>query len=181
MSKLKDIVIGGIIEREGGYSNNPNDAGGETMYGITKDVARKNGWRGEMKDLPLAVAYKIYSDKYWDALNLDGIEKLSLPIAVEIADTGVNMGVATAAKFLQRSLNVFNSQGKDYPDIKVDGQIGGATISALNKFLLKRGAKGEQTLLKALNALQGAGYISIAEYNPKNETFTFGWFVNRIS
>jgi hypothetical protein len=30
-----DSLIDGVIGREGGYSNNPNDSGGETMWGVT--------------------------------------------------------------------------------------------------------------------------------------------------
>ena len=46
-----------LIKREGGYVNNPADRGGATKYGITQSVARENGYRGNMKDLPLDVEY----------------------------------------------------------------------------------------------------------------------------
>ncbi|MFX8535331.1 glycosyl hydrolase 108 family protein, partial [Acinetobacter baumannii] len=45
-----------LIKREGGYVNNPADRGGATKYGITQAVARTNGFKGSMKDLPLDVA-----------------------------------------------------------------------------------------------------------------------------
>ncbi|EPH1975837.1 glycosyl hydrolase 108 family protein, partial [Acinetobacter baumannii 45002_8] len=41
-----------LIKREGGYVNNPADRGGATKYGITQAVARTNGFKGNMKDLP---------------------------------------------------------------------------------------------------------------------------------
>jgi lysozyme family protein len=50
--------------REGGYSNNPNDSGGETMWGVTDRVARANGYAGPMKDMPREVAKNIYFASY---------------------------------------------------------------------------------------------------------------------
>ena len=48
-----------LMGHEGGYSNNPSDPGGETMWGVTKVVARKYGYNGPMKQLPKATAEKI--------------------------------------------------------------------------------------------------------------------------
>jgi hypothetical protein len=35
-------------------------------------------------------------------------------------------------------------------------------------------------MLRALNALQGARYIDIAEGRPSQEAFTYGWFLHRV-
>jgi lysozyme family protein len=35
-----------LIDVEGGYTNNPDDSGGETMWGVTIAVARRNGYTG---------------------------------------------------------------------------------------------------------------------------------------
>ena len=43
---MKDRIINAIIDREGGYVDEPDDSGGETNYGVTKAVARANGYRG---------------------------------------------------------------------------------------------------------------------------------------
>ena len=40
-----------ILLVEGSYSNDKNDKGGETKYGITKERARECGYKGNMKDL----------------------------------------------------------------------------------------------------------------------------------
>jgi hypothetical protein len=56
------------------------------------------------------------------------------------------------------------------------------TIAALREYLSKRGpADGAKVLLRALNALQGAFYIGLAESRPKDERFVYGWFFNRVS
>ncbi|OUJ77248.1 hypothetical protein BXA17_19190, partial [Acinetobacter baumannii] len=54
-----------LIKREGGYVNNPADRGGATKFGITEAVARENGYKGNMKDLPLEFAKSIYKKQYW--------------------------------------------------------------------------------------------------------------------
>lgn len=175
---IKDQVIGGIIDREGGYVNDASDSGGETKYGITVKVARGYGYTGPMRDLPRGIAEKIYSDWYWYSLHLDEIEMIAPGIAAEMADTGVNMGTGRAAGFLQRALNAFNQRGSLWPDIDVDGAIGPMTIDALRAYFDHR--KDAPVLLAALNALQGAAYIDLVEHREKDEKYVFGWFRNRI-
>ena len=102
-------------------------------------------------------------------------------IAAELFDTGVNMGPQVAAGFLQRSLNVLNRQGHDWADLPVDRHIGPATLDALSRLRAVRGAAGEAALLKALNALQGARYIELAEGRAANESFLFGWLASRVA
>lgn len=179
-SPLKKQIIDEIIAREGGYVNDPSDSGGETMFGITAKVARAAGYNGPMKDLPRAMAFDFYGHLYWDSLKLDHVEQKSVLLAEELADTAVNMGVGRAGTFLQRALNAFNNGGTDYPDLKVDGQVGMQTIDALNKFLAKRGQAGVTVMLRCLNALQGAFYIELCEQRAKDEKFVFGWFQNRV-
>jgi lysozyme family protein len=177
---LKDKIIDEIIRIEGGYVNDPSDSGGETRYGITKAVALENGYTGDMKSLPRELAVKIYEDKYWEPLHLTAIERMSPKIAEELADTGVNMGIKRAAKFMQRSLNVLNNKGKIYPDLTVDSQLGAKTLRALGDYLAYRGKEGEEVLYKMLNCLQGSFYVVLSERREKDERYIFGWFLNRV-
>ena len=177
---LKAKIVAEIIGREGGYSNNPADSGGETMYGITVAVARANGYTGPMRAMPRAVAERIIGAEYCDALSLDAVEALTPPIAAELADTAVNMGVAVAGRFLQRALNAFNQGGGLYRDLAVDGRCGPVTVAALRAYLAHRRTDGERVMLRALNALQGARYIELAEAREKDEAFVFGWILNRV-
>ncbi|MDH5258997.1 MAG: hypothetical protein OEX07_13365 [Gammaproteobacteria bacterium] len=181
MSELKESVIAGIIKIEGGFIDDPDDSGGATNYGITEEVARNNGYTGDMRDLPMQLVTDIYSGRYWDVLSLDDIEKLSVKITEELADTGVNMGVERAGTFLQRSLNVLNKDEKFYDDLKVDGQVGRMTIQALADYLAHRGNQGEVVLYRMLNALQGAFYVLLCERRVKDEKHIFGWFSNRVA
>ncbi|MBZ6379088.1 hypothetical protein B5C34_09525 [Pacificimonas flava] len=166
---------------EGAYSDHPSDRGGRTMLGITERVARRWGYSGAMRDLPLATAVAIYRSLYWDSLELDRIaEDFSGAIAAELFDTGVNMGPGKAAEFLQQALNALNRQERDWADIAVDGDLGPATLRALGALKRKRGERGRAVLMKMLECLQGARYVRIAEGRPQNEDFVFGWFENRI-
>ena len=175
-----DHILDGVIGREGGYSNDPNDAGGETMWGITARVARANGYKGAMLQMPRETALAIYRKRYVEGPGFDRIASLSAPIAEELVDTGVNMGPQTAARFLQRALNVFNRQGRDFADIAVDGEAGTGTRAALSAFLARRGGEGEKVMLAALNAQQGERYLALCEARAQNEAFAFGWFSNRV-
>jgi len=89
------------------------------------------------------------------------------------------MGTGTAATFLQRALNVLNRQAGDYPDIAADGRIGNMTIAALTACLNVRRKAGERVLTLICDALQGARYVAIAEANPSQEAFVFGWIAHR--
>ena len=170
-----DQIIDGVIRAEGGYVNDPADRGGETNFGITIATARDNGYAGPMKAMTRDFARGVYLKQYVAAPGFDMIGELSMAIAAELVDTGVNMGPKVAATFLQRALNGLNSQGKDWPDLLVDGDTGEKTAAALKAFLGKRGAEGERRLLLLLNALQGERYLSLCEGRVANEAFLYGW------
>lgn len=173
-------IIEGIIEREGGYSNNPRDAGGETMYGITATTARANGYTGAMRDLPRDLAAKIYLHRFVTAPGFTKIVAINTAIGEELVDSGVNCGPARPGPWLQRTLNLLNRQTKLFPDLVVDGELGPATQAALLHVLRQRRKEGETVILRALNGLQTAHYFEVAERRPENEEFFFGWILNRV-
>ncbi len=174
-------IIDGVIQREGGYVDHPNDLGGPTAFGITERVAREEGYTGPMPGLPRKVAFEIYWRRYIERPGFGEIAAISEPIAEKMIDIGVNMGVAWPAIFLQRALNAFNLRGKLYPDLAVDGACGPATRSALYAYLEKRGSNAETVMLRALNAQQGARYLEITEARAANESFAYGWFAGRVA
>ncbi|QGP79992.1 glycoside hydrolase family 108 protein [Sphingobium sp. CAP-1] len=175
-----DAMIDEVIAREGGYSNHPADRGGPTNFGITEQVARAYGYAGAMQALARATAVSIYKARYWTQPGFDKIAAICPAIGHEMFDTGINMGVGTAGRFLQRALNALNRGAADYPDLTVDGAAGAMTRAALKAFMAKRGAAGGEVLRKALDALQGERYIEIAEASPSQEAFVYGWLANRL-
>lgn len=78
-NKAFEIVVG----LEGGYSNDPNDPGGETKYGISKrynpDV--------DVKNLTLDQAKEIYLKRYWMPF---GCDKRPFPLDICLFDGAVN-------------------------------------------------------------------------------------------
>ena len=105
-----------LLKHEGGYSDHPSDPGGATMYGITQRVARKHGYTGHMRDLPLSVATAIYRKQYWGMIKAD---QLPEALRFHVFDAAVNSGHVQAIKWLQQCAGV-----------KVDGIIGPLTIKA---------------------------------------------------
>ncbi len=175
-----DEIIEGLIGREGRYSNNPADKGGETMWGITATTARRNGYKGQMKDLPRQTAKAIYLSEYFLAPKFNLVYDVCPAIAEELLDTAVNCGVGFASPLIQQALNLLNREQQDYKDIVEDGKIGPNTVNALKLYLAKRGKEGQDVLLKLLNILQGYRYVEITKSRPKNEQFLYGWIRTRI-
>lgn len=175
-----DALIEAVIAREGGYVADPADRGGATCWGITEAVARQQGYQGAMRALPREEAAAIYRRLYWLRPGLARVAERAPALASELFDTGVNMGPAVAAGFLQRALNALNRGSRDYRDVEVDGVIGTKTLAALGGFLECRCEAGEAVLVRAVDALQGARYIDLAEARPADEAFVYGWLANRV-
>lgn len=168
------------VGHEGDFSDDPLDSGGATRYGVTEQTARANGYAGPMREMPFSFAKTVYRIQYWDLLRLDAVAAASEAVAIELFDSAVNCGAATAGKWLQRSLNALNDGASRWPDVEVDGLIGPVTLMALRGQALGR-PHGDSVLLKALNSLQGAHYIGLAEERPKDERFVSGWIDKRVS
>ena len=119
-----------LLKHEGGFSDHPADPGGKTRFGITEAVAREAGYRGDMRELPLDLAKRIYKDRYWDAVRAE-----ELPAAVRYAvfDAAVNSGPRQAIRWLQRAVGV-----------RDDGIIGPITLGAV------RAADPERLLRRVL-------------------------------
>jgi len=107
-----------LLGHEGGYIDHWLDPGGKTRYGITEAVAREVGYRGDMRELPLDLAQRIYKERYWDAVQA---ESLPADVRYIVFDGAVNSGVVQSAKWLQRACGV-----------KDDGVVGPQTIRAAN-------------------------------------------------
>ncbi len=173
-------LIDALIVREGGYVNHPSDPGGPTRWGITAVVARAYGYTGAISQLPRDKAADIYRKKYWTAPKFDAVGGIYPAVAAECFDTGVNMGVGVAARFLQRALNLLNMRGRDWGDIAVDGVVGALTIDALRQLAARRGAAGGVVLCRCLNGFQLVRYAEIAEARGASEDFFFGWVAGRV-
>lgn len=105
-----------LLGHEGDFSDHAADPGGKTRFGVTEAVARQVGYKGDMRELPLELAQRIYLEKYWKPIRAD-----DLPPGMRYAtfDAAVNSGPAQATRWLQRALGV-----------EADGVIGPKTLAA---------------------------------------------------
>lgn len=108
-----DSSFAALINSEGGYTNDPDDPGGETKFGISKrsypDI--------DIANLALDDAKAIYLRDFWNAC---GCDALPSPVNFNVFDFAVNSGVGGAAKVLQETLGV-----------TADGHIGPGTRAAI--------------------------------------------------
>lgn len=173
-------LIDDVLAREGGYSNNPADKGGETMWGVTIARARAAGFNGAMRSMTRDQAIEIYRLYYWTQPAFDRIDEIDPALAERLFDAGINCGTGRAGQWLQRVLNVMNGQGSLYADMIVDGQCGAITRAGLGSFIQRRGQEGKGVLREAVKSLQAAHYLELAEGDASQEAFIYGWMRSRI-
>jgi len=142
-----------VRKHEGGYSYHKDDKGGETMYGITKSVAKANGYSGAMKMMSYSTAVAIYKREYWDK---GQCEKLPEEIRYMHLDACINHGVGGASKILQRAIGA-----------KADGAIGPKTLSKVHK-----------ATIDGLTYERLRYYASIVSKDRSQASFIKGW-INR--
>ena len=180
LGALVVAVVAGVFAIEGGYVNDPNDAGGATNYGVTEQVAREHGYAGAMQSLPKAVAQEIYIATYIKAPKFDRVLALSPAVGTKLVDIGVNAGPGRATGWFQQSLNDLSRGGRDFDVVGVDGAIGPATLAAYRALERKRGkVKACELALKLLDGYQTAHYTRLAQRHA-NASFLVGWVDHRI-
>lgn len=176
MSRFDD-VLKTTLGFEGGYSNNPNDKGGETNLGITAGTyarAMKAGLVAgkSVKDLTRYEAARIYHDFYWKASRCDLLPE---PLDLLVFDSAVNHGVGGAGKLFQRALNTMGAS------LTVDGSIGPKSWAALTELL----EEGKQIAVKGLCGCymmhRAKFFADIVSANRSQKEFIFGWIRLRIA
>ena len=156
------------FDLEGGFSNDLNDRGGKTKYGITEfllDVCIDRGYLPNMKieNITKGDAELIYYKVFWEPLCLNEIQdKL---ITAEIFDTAVNSSGKKAVKIVQESLNFLGE------NLKVDGLIGIQTLTLIKKWI----QKDKKSLFKCLNGFQFINFVEIVKNDSSQKTFSCGW------
>lgn len=158
-----------LMNNEGYYSDDPNDAGGKTKYGISERFLRnsfKNGSLnvdlnndGKIDDKDIYVmnvehAKHIYYLEFWKR-----VEKIKHPeLSIKVFDTAVNIGAKKAIKILQQIVGTIQ-----------DGIIGDQTISAIE-------SQNANKILQDYCNEQALYYYKVAFYNkPRSDKFLKGW------
>lgn len=180
-----ELAFSRTMGNEGGYANDPDDAGGETYRGISRRFNPDwDGWSviDAWRDHPsfpegLASNFALneltkafYRRRIWQ--QFIGDELPDQAVAEELFDTAVNLGMTRAISYLQQALNSLNRNGDLYPDLVVDGSFGRRTLEALQAYLRRDPAR---YLLTAMNALQGGHYLEYMRKSPTQEKYARGW------
>lgn len=105
-------AVQNILYSEGVFSDDKNDSGGMTKYGISKAANPSV----DIRNLTIDDAISIYYKKYWKPFQLD---RFFAPVSLCVFDAIVNQGENWAPKAFQLSLSV-----------KPDGIIGTRTLEA---------------------------------------------------
>jgi lysozyme family protein len=139
------------LQQEGGFSDDPNDPGGATNYGITLGTLRSytgNPGLGvdDIRNIAMSTVQAIYQADYWNRMRCD-----ALPAGVDLMtfDHGVNTGTGRAAMMLQAAAGLTGAN--------VDGAIGPQTLAAIDQI-------DAATMIADLAARQRAYYQSLANF-----------------
>ncbi len=180
-----DDAIAIVLRHEGGYTCNPNDAGGPTKYGIslrylieqdkkTPQFFNDNNFHFpkdltyiDIKKLSMDDAKKIYYKYFWLAGHFDRI--CFQPLAIKAFDLSLTMGVSQLIKLLQRAYNHIEL----YKQLVIDGVLGDKTAIAIN--LSPSQLLYDKFIIECINY-----YTNLANENPKDKTFLSGW-INRTN
>lgn len=156
-----DLYAPTLKRWEGGFVNDPDDAGGATNMGVTLATYRKyygsNKTIGDLKRIT-DTEWKTIMRKYWDRCNADRITNQS--IAEMFVDWYVNAGYGALVK-TQAALG-----------LKADSIIGAKSLDALN-------SAPSVEVFNRIKAARLDYYNNLVKQKPVYSKFIKGW-TNRV-
>lgn len=173
-----DAAIRIVFHHEGFWSDDPNDPGGPTIWGVSLRFARSIGDRDgdgfadldldrdgdvDADDLRLLTAEQalgLYRSEWWDRY---AYGRLNTAIAFKVFDFAVNMGAPQAHRILQRAARAV---ARDR--LVEDGILGKATLAVVN-------GASEAALIAALRSEAAGFYRTLIARNASLAKFEGGW------
>ena len=159
-----ELLMPKILQWEGGFVNDPLDAGGATNKGVTLTTFRQFYGRDatveQLKNITDEQWLHIFKSGYWDKWKADNIENQS--IANIVVDWAWGSGAATSIKQVQKILGV-----------AVDGIVGDDTLTAIN-------IAGQRSLFVKIHNRRIEFVENIVKRDPSQARFLKGW-KNRIN
>lgn len=169
-----------VLRIEQLYSDDPEDSGGETVWGIARNHWPKwEGWRlvdlaraqpgfpenlranGELD----AAVRRFYRVEFWLSTRCD---QIAAPIADKLFELAVNTGTKPAGELLQIALTSLG-----HP-VTIDGAVGPATVAAA-------GAIAPGAIRSAIQAAQAGYYLGIVAAKPSKRRFRNGWLARAFT
>lgn len=152
-----DECLAFVLRHEGGFVNDPDDAGGATNRGITQRTYNRYRSRRKLPQQSVALCTEqetrdIYRSEYWERFLCD-----VLPAPLDLAYFDTSVLFSKPVQILQALVGV-----------AVDGIFGPVTLEAVKAFPAK-------DLARALvHARMGAHVYSVTT-RPRNVRFLNGW------
>jgi len=182
-----------VLDREGGFVDDPRDRGGTTNWGISLRFLKGEGafdadgdgiadfdldFDGDIdghdiRKLTRADAVWLYHESFWLPL---GAARFARPLGEAMFDQAVNGGLKAARKLLQEALNVCYriNPPNGLPPLAVDGQVGPSTRCAYDA-VLQFPALGMPALIREYRAAAATRYRAIVARHPSQARFLNGW------
>ncbi len=172
-----------LRQREGGYTNNPNDLGGPTMKGISKKFLDQYNNKHPDKNLPddpSKLTDKqitgLYREEFYDRPKIEklaNVSKSAPKLAEQVFDSGVLHGTKNAGQWLQLSLDEqlgtdLRVVGKDGRK-SYDGNIGPNTRAAVEQ------AVREGRIKDVNNSIVSRRKAFMENQPTKSQEFNAGW------
>lgn len=169
-----NYAISVVLAHEGGWVSNPADPGGETNWGISTLMIKRENITAEelgvdpatmfqsgyLKPMPRDAAVAIYKKYFWDkysyGLLVDSVA------ATKVFDCSVNCGPGRAGMMAQKAAN---QAGKS---LQVDGILGGHSYNAINDI-------APHTFVLAMADQMRFYYNDIVNKNPTLHVFLSNW------
>jgi len=138
-----------ILEAEGPDTNDPNDPGGYTRFGLSERAHPGV----DVRNLTPGAAERIYRKLYWNPIQAD-----SLPpaLAIVLFDAAVNLGVKRGVLLFQEALGV-----------QRDGIVGSRTVATARTLGM--------AILPSFLRLRARFYVDLADSQPKFRRYLNGW------
>jgi len=184
-----------LLAIEGGFVDDPTDRGGATKYGISLRFLATAGAfdsdgdgiadfdldmdgdidGADVRKLTRGDAVFLYNRHFWQPL---GCDALPMPLGEALFDQGVNGGLTAARKLLQRAINsclllIPTTRAKN-PLIKIDGNVGPATMAALRDVATSNSV-GIAGLVTAFREAARERYRNIVARYPEQRRYLNGW------
>ena len=155
-----------LLKKEGGYVCNPDDAGGETHFGISKRRYPEVDIKGLTRDGAIA----LYRRDFWN-LAYDHVEPQAL--ATKLLELTVHLPHGDQRPYYETDMlgvrlvqQALRSLGDGI--VSIDGRFGPQTLQAIR-------LESPQALLAAIRVEQCRYYLQLVDANPTQQQFALGW------
>lgn len=185
LTKLQ--IIKNILKKEGPYSNDSNDLGGETVYGVTRKYSGdseiwpivdryKEKFSGNeladaiSKDVTIVTVVTLIYSHLWNDYNLN---KYPIEFSHCLFDMMIHLGKQPSIKMLQKTLNSLNYNDKFGEDLPITGNFGNMTKARINQIF--KDSKNIKIVIRLLFAQKYCHYLDLVNNKKSQRKFIRGW------